>query len=87
MKSLLPAGILLLSVAGAFAYAITAITAEANLWTGTAAKTPVEAIEKTVSMIRTDRRLLNEIGKRLGPASPWKLDDNQVAGRPPERTQ
>ncbi|MCW1925913.1 hypothetical protein OKA05_25365 [Luteolibacter arcticus] len=87
MKSLLPAGVLLLSVAGIVAYAITAVTAEANLRTGTAAKTPMEAIKKSVSMIRTDRRLRDELGKRLVPASPWKLDDDPVAGQLPARAR
>ena len=80
MKSLLPAGLLLLSVAGISAYAITAFTAEANLRTGTAAKTPVEAIEKSVSFIRTHPRLLEEITKHLTPGTS-NLDDDQVAER------
>jgi hypothetical protein len=80
VKSLLPAGLLLLSVAGISAYAITAFTAEANLRTGTAAKTPVEAIEKSVSLVRSNPRWLEEITKRLTPGT-YKLDDDQVADR------
>ena len=74
-------------MAGLSAYAITAVTAEANLRTGTAAKTPMEAIGKSVSVIRTDRRFHDEITKRLVPASFSKLDDDQVPGQPPEQTR
>jgi len=84
MKSLLPAGVLLMSVAGVFAYALTAFTAEANLRTGTASKTPLEAIEKSVAMIRNDRRLPDEIGRRLDFTVPWKPGEDRAAGQLPE---
>jgi hypothetical protein len=75
------AGVLLLVVAGVFAYAITAIMAEANFGTGAAARTPMEAIGKSLSMIRTNRRLPNDIGKRLDPVSSWSLSDGKAAGQ------
>jgi hypothetical protein len=84
MKSLLPAGVLLLAVVGIITYALTALTAEANFRTGTASKTPLEAIEKSVSMIRTDRRLPDEIGRRLDVTGPWKPGEDPVAGELPE---
>jgi hypothetical protein len=74
-----------MSVAGVFAYALTAFTAEANLRTGTASKTPLEAIEKSMSAIRTNRRSLDEIDKRLFPARPWEIEDEPVADQMPER--
>jgi hypothetical protein len=82
MNSPIPAGVLLLSVAGLSAYAIAAVTAEANFRIGTAAKTPREAIEKSLLIIRSDRHLLDDITKPLAPG-PSKLDDDQL----PERTQ
>jgi hypothetical protein len=84
VKSSLPAGVLLLSIAGISAYAITALMAEANLRTGTATKTPMEAIEKSLSVIRTGRHSLDDITKRWAPGSS-KLDDDQVAEQSPER--
>jgi hypothetical protein len=84
MKSLFPAGVLLLAVAGVVAYALTAFTAEANLRSGTACKTPMEAIEKSVSMIRTDRRLPDEIGRRLDFTGPWRPGEDRAAGQLPE---
>ena len=82
MKSLLPAGVVLLSVVGISAYAIAAITAETNMRTGTAAKSPIEAIKNSLSIVRTDRRLHDEITGRLLRTSPRDLD--QVAGQLPE---
>jgi len=85
MKSLLPAGVLLLSVAGLLAYAIMALVAEANLRTGTVAGTPMEAVEKSVSMIRTNQRSPDEIGRRLDLTGPWQPGEDPMAGELPGR--
>ena len=67
-----------MTIAGVSAYAITALIAEANLRTGTVSRTPLEAIEKSVATLRTDRRLRDGTAKRLFPGTS-KLDDEQVA--------
>lgn len=73
-----------MTIAGVSAYAITALIAEANLRTGTVSRTPMEAIEKSLATLRTDRRLRDETTKRLFPGTS-KLDDDQVAGQSLER--
>jgi len=65
--------------------AAPAATAEANLRIGYVAKTPVEAIEANLSILKTDRRLLDEIAARLVLAITWKLDADQTAKRLAEK--
>lgn len=66
-------------------FAAEAATAEANLRIGSAAKTPVAAIEANLSVLKTDRRLLDEIAARLVLDASWKLDADQTAQRLAEK--
>ncbi|RYD46581.1 MAG: hypothetical protein EOP83_29410 [Verrucomicrobiaceae bacterium] len=59
MKPLLSTGVIVMAVVGVAAYAITAVIAEANLRMGTVTKNPVEAIQKTLATLKTDRRMLD----------------------------
>jgi hypothetical protein len=85
VKSPLSASVVVMAIAGVSAYAITVLLAEANLRTGTMTKTPGEAIGKSLTMIRTDHRFLDEITKRLGVARFWKPGDDQVVEQRSER--
>ncbi|HEY1123373.1 MAG TPA: hypothetical protein VGE67_17290 [Haloferula sp.] len=79
MKPLLSAGVIVMAVAGISAYAVTAIIAEANLRMGTVARNPVEAIEKGLTAIKNDRRMLDGA---LVLASSWQSDSEDEPAEP-----
>ena len=66
-------------------FAAKAATAEASLRIRSAAKAPVAEIEENLSILKTDRRLLDEIAARLVLAASWKLDADQTATRLAEK--
>jgi hypothetical protein len=83
VKPLLSAGVLAMAVAGVAAYAVTAVVAEANLRMGTVTRNPVEAIQKTLATLKTDRRMLD---KALVLASSWQADSDEPAQYSPDQT-
>jgi len=72
-----------MAIAGVSAYAITAVIAEANLRMGMVAKNPVEAIEKTLTTLKTDRRMLD---RALVLASSWQADSGEPVQHSPDQT-
>lgn len=68
-----------MAVAGVSAYAITAVIAEANLRMGTVTRNPVEAIEKSLTAIKNDRRMLDGA---LVLASSWQADSEDEPAAP-----
>ncbi|MEK7949145.1 hypothetical protein [Luteolibacter soli] len=77
MKQPLPAGVLVMAIVGISAYAITALIAEANMWTGTIARTPMEAIWKSIALIKTERRVPDDITRGLALAGSQKPDEDR----------
>lgn len=73
-----------MAVAGVSAYAITAVLSEANLRMGTVAKNPVEAIQKGLTALKTDHRMLDGA---LILASSWQSDrENELTALSPNET-
>ena len=79
VKPLLPTGVIVMAIAGVSAYAITALIAEANLRMGTIARNPVEAIEKGLTAIKNDRRMLDGA---LVLVSSWQPDSHEERAEP-----
>ena len=66
-------------------FAAPAATAGASLRIATKAQTSIEEIEANLSVLKTDRRLLDEISARLLLPESWKLDADQTARKLAEK--